>query len=373
MRVVFACAGTGGHINPAIAIANMIKEREENSEFLFIGTEQGLENKLVKQAGYNVVHIRTGKIIRSLTLKNFKEMFNAYRGISDAKRILKNFKPDLVIGTGGYICVPVMFACNSLKIPYLLHESNSYPGVSVKLLSKKSSAVMVGFEDAKNRIKYKNKVVFTGTPAKFSEKTFETLDENKCKEELNLNNINKKIVLVTCGSQGAKKINETLLELIENYQDKDVYYILVTGDKNYDDINIIKNNIEKKINKSLDEYIRLEKFVYDMDKIYKVADLCVTRAGAMTVTELAIAKKKAILIPLPSAAENHQYYNAKILENAGSGKIIEQKDLDFEILHNTIRDMLKSTDSRYLESMSKVVINDVENRIYKCIINAIKK
>lgn len=373
MKVIFACAGTGGHINPAIAIANMIKKREENSEFLFIGTKQGLENKLVKQAGYNIVHIRNGKIIRSLTLKNFKEMFNAYRGISDAKRILKNFKPDLVIGTGGYICVPVMFACNSLKIPYILHESNSYPGVSVKLLSKKSAAVMVGFEDAKNRIKYKNKVVFTGTPAKFDENTFESLDKNKCKQELNLEDVNKKIVLVTCGSQGAKKVNETLLELLEKYQDNDVYYILVTGDKNYDEIKSIKIEIEKKINKSLDEYIRLEKFVYDMDKMYKIADLCVTRAGAMTITELAISKKKAILIPLPSAAENHQYYNAKVLENSGSGKIIEQKDLNSDILHDTIRDMLENTDTRYLESMSKVVINDVDDRIYKCIINAVKK
>lgn len=372
MRVVFACAGTGGHINPAIAIANMIKEREENSEFLFIGTQQGLENKLVKQSGYIITHIRTGKIIRSLTLKNIKEMFNAYRGISDAKKVLKNFKPDLVIGTGGYICVPVMLACTSLKIPYLLHESNSYPGISVKLLSKKAFAVMVGFEDTKDRIKHKEKVVFTGTPAKFKENSFHKLDKINCLKELSLSNINKKIVLVTCGSQGAKKINETLLEMVKNYQDEDIYYILVTGDKNYEEVMLKKKEIESTLNKSLDDYIKIERFIYEMDKMYKVADLCVTRAGAMTVTELAISKKKAILIPLPTAAENHQYYNAKILENAGSGKIIEQKDLDFKVLHDTIKDVITSNDTRYVDTVSKVIINDVDDRIYKCIINAIK-
>ena len=373
MKVVLACAGTGGHINPAIAIANIIKEREKNSEFLFIGTKQGLENKLVKQAGYDIVHIRTGKIIRSLTLKNIKQMYNAYRGISDAKKILREFNPDIVIGTGGYICVPVMFACDFLKIPYVLHESNSFPGVSVKLLAKKAACIMVGFEEAKNRIRSKDKVVFTGTPAKFSEESYSKLDKLTCKKELGVDKINKKIVLVTCGSQGAKKINETILELLRKYQDEDIYYILVTGDKNYIDIKKKKEEIEKDINKSLDNSIRLEKFVYDMEKMYKISDLCVTRAGAMTITELTISKNRAILIPLPSAAENHQFYNAKVLEKAKSGRIIEQKDLNAEKLHTIIKEMLNFSDKCYLDGMSKILINDVNERIYRCIINAVKK
>lgn len=372
MRVILACAGTGGHINPAIAIANIIKEKDKTSEFLFIGTENGLENKLVSQAGFAIKHIRTGKIIRSLTLKNFKALYNAYRGISDAKKILKEFKPDLVIGTGGYICIPVMFASKSLKIPYILHESNSYPGVSVKVLAKSAAFVMVGFEDAISRLKKKDNVVFTGTPAKFSKEDMIALNKEECKKELGIENINKNIVLVTCGSQGAKKINETLLEMLKHYQDEDIYYILVTGENNFDEIKALKESFESEINKSLDPYIGLKKFIFDMEKMYKVSDLCVTRAGAMTITELTIANKKAILIPLPSAAENHQYYNAKVLENASTGKIIEQKDLTFETLHSSIRDMLLNR-VNIRESMSKVLIQDVEEKIYNVIKDAVKK
>ena len=169
MRVVFACAGTGGHINPAIAMANLILKKENDSQILFIGTETGLENKLVENAGYKISHIRTGKILRELTLKNITALINAYKGIGDAKTILKEFKPDIVIGTGGYICGPVMKAAKKLKIPYYLHESNAFPGVSVKLLAKDAKCVMVGFEDTKARLNSKAKVVYTGTPAKFTE------------------------------------------------------------------------------------------------------------------------------------------------------------------------------------------------------------
>ena len=169
MKVIFACAGTGGHINPAIAMAGIILKHEPESNILFIGTENGLENKLVKNAGYEIKHIRTGKILREITLKNITALINAYMGIFDSKKILKEFKPDLIIGTGGYICGPVMKAAKSLKIPYILHESNAFPGVSVKLLAKDARCVMLGFEDAKKRLTPKANTVYTGTPAKFNE------------------------------------------------------------------------------------------------------------------------------------------------------------------------------------------------------------
>lgn len=368
MRVIFACAGTGGHINPAIAIANLIKEKYNNSEFLFIGTKNGLENKLVIQAGFKIKHIRTGKIIRSITFKNVKQLYNAYLGTFDTKRILKEFKPDLVIGTGGYICVPVMFAAKSLKVPYMLHESNSLPGVSVKLFAKNAKCVMVGFKETTEKLKYKENVVYTGSPAKFDKIKYDNLDVAVCKKKLGITTNKKYIVLVTCGSQGAVKINETLLELLKKYQDEDIYYILVTGDKNYDEICKEKSKVESQINKSLDEYIKLERFVFDMDKMYKISDLCVTRAGAMTVTELKLSNKKAILIPLPSAAENHQYYNAKVLENLGYGEILEQKKLSVETLHNLVRKMLEEKTINIHDEENL----DVNNRIYECIKNALK-
>lgn len=343
-------------------------KKEKNSEILFIGTETGLENKLVENAGYKIKHIRTGKILRELTLKNITALINAYKGIGDAKNILKEFKPDIIIGTGGYICGPVMKAAQKLKIPYYLHESNAFPGVSVKLLAKNAKCVMVGFEDAKQRLNSKAKVIYTGTPAKFTEEDIFNLDKVQCLKKLNLDDINKKIVLVTCGSQGAKKINEVVLSMIKKYQNEQVYYILVTGDKNYDEVLDLKKQAEEELGKSLDDYLRVEKFIFNMDEMYKVADMCITRAGAMTISELSLAHKPSILIPLPTAAENHQFFNAKVLENVNAAKIIEQKDLTEEKLNETVMKIISNNNIDIMgQNASKVIVQDVEEKIYNCI------
>ena len=377
MRVIFACAGTGGHVNPAIAIARIILEHNSNSEILFIGTKNGLENKLVKNAGFEIKHISTGKLIRSLTVKNFKAVIDTYKGIGDSKKILEEFKPDLVIGTGGYICGPVMLAARKLNIPYILHESNAFPGVSVKLLAKKANLVMLGFEDAKERLKRKDNLVCTGTPAKFNEIMFEKLDKEACRKKIGLEKINKKIVLVTCGSQGAKKINETIVEMLRNNLSEKYFIILVTGEYSYEEIKNSITEIEKQNNIDLSKYIKLEKFIYNMDEIYKAVDVCITRAGAMTITELSITKKPSILIPLPSAAENHQYYNAKVLEKVGAGKIIEQKDLTVEVLSKSILEMIDNSNfEKMTESFKKLDEKNtnvnVEKNIYDCIKNVMK-
>lgn len=375
MRVIFACAGTGGHVNPAIAIARILIEHNKDTQVLFVGRKEGLENKLVKNAGFNIKHISTGKLLRSFSFKNFKAVVDTYKGISDSKKIISEFKPDLIIGTGGYICGPVMLAARKFGVPYILHESNAFPGVSVKLLAKNASAVMLGFEDAKKRLKRKDNLVYTGTPAKFNKVMFENLDKEVCKKKLGLDKISKKIILVTCGSQGAKKINETIVKMINTKLSDKYYIVLVTGDTSYEEIKKSLENIEKNKNVDLSEYIKLEKFVYNMDEMYKAVDMCITRAGAMTITELSITKKPAILIPLPSAAENHQYYNAKVLENISAGRIILQKDLNEKLLEETI---LSIMDTDNLQKMSLAFenltnnCNDVEEKIYECIKKVMK-
>lgn len=368
MKVVFACAGTGGHVNPAIAIAKIILKHKSDTEVLFIGTKTGIENKLVENAGFKIRHISTGKLLREVTLKNFKAVYDTYKGIGDAKKILKEFKPDLVIGTGGYICGPVMLASKKLQIPYILHESNAFPGISVKLLAKKASKVMISFEDARYRLKNRENICYTGTPAKFSVDEYDKLDKEEVKKELKLNGINKKIILVTCGSQGAKKINEVVIEMVSKVLSKKYYVILVTGDRTYDEILSKKKQIEREINTNLDDYIRIEKFIYNMDKMYKAVDMCITRGGAMTITELAICAKPAIIIPLPTAAENHQFFNAKVLENANAAFIIEQKNLDYNTLNNKINYILenKLLDTMGSNARNKVLL-DVEEKIYSCI------
>ena len=374
MRIIFACAGTGGHVNPAIAMAKIVLKNEPNSKFLFIGTENGIENNLVNNAGFDIMHISTGKIIRSFTFRNLKAVVDTYRGIGQARKIIMEFKPDLVIGTGGYICGPVMLAAKKLNIPYILHESNAFPGVSVKLLAKNAKCVMIGFKEAKERLKRKDNVLYTGTPAKFDVQSFDSLDKEACKRKLGLNSINKKIVLVTCGSQGAKSINETVLKMVDENPSEKYFVVLVTGKNSYDEMLTNLKNIEKKHGISLNKYIRIEKFIFNMDEMYKASDMCVTRAGAMTVTELAITAKPAILIPLPSAAENHQLYNAKVLENAGAGKIIEQKNLNENILNSTILEMISNDNIAQMSTNArKLVINGVDEKIYKCIKESIKK
>lgn len=374
MKVIFACAGTGGHINPAIAIANIILKNDPQSEFLFIGTKSGIENELVQNSGFKIKHIRTGKIIRSFTLKNVRAITETYKGIGDAKIIIREFKPDIIIGTGGYICGPVMLAAIKYKIPYILHESNAFPGVSVKLLAKKASAVMIGFADAKKRLKRKDNVVYTGTPAKFSREDIIRLDKQKCKKELGLLNISKKIILVTGGSQGAMKFNQVVLNMVAQKKSEEFFVVLVTGNKNYDNILSKYKDLEKELKLDLSSYIKIEKFVFDMPKMYKVSDICITRAGAMTITELAIASKPAILVPLPTAAENHQLYNAKVLANSHAAIIIEQKDLTENILFDKINYMLKDKNIKLMaDNASKLLINGVDNNIYKCIVETLKK
>ena len=374
MKVIFACAGSGGHVNPAIAIANIILKKNADSKVLFIGTENGLENQLVEKAGFEIKHIRTGKLIRKFTFKNIKSAVDTYNGISDAKKIILDFKPDLIIGTGGYISGPVMLAARSLKIPYILHESNAFPGIAVKMLAKNASKVLIGFEDARKRLKNRTNIVYTGTPAKFNKIDIEKLDKQTCKKELGLEHIDKKIILVMCGSQGAKKINDTILEMLKNELNDKIYIILATGNKNYEEVIEKKNEIQKELKEDLDKYIKIEKYIYDMDKIYKVSDLCITRSGAMTITELEIVGKPSILIPLPSAAENHQLYNAKVLEAANGGVIIEQKDLSYKLLSETIKELTKNNKLYEMsKNLNTLIVENVEEKIYECIKEVVQK
>lgn len=373
MKVIITCAGTGGHINPAIAIANIIKKYDSSSEILFIGRKEGMELDLVSKSGCDIKSIRTGKLFRKLTFKNVLEMYNAYKGIQDSYNILKEFKPDICIGTGGYICVPVMKAAKKLNIPYILHESNSYPGLSVKILSKNASKVLCGFEKTIDNLKYKDNSIYTGTPCKIDFNDYNKLVKDECKQDLNIE-LDKKVVFITFGSQGAKFLNYKMLDMIFMYKNKNILYILVTGENNYNDV--LEYIKLKEIEYDLDyrKYLRIEKFIYDMSKMYKVADMCITRAGALTVTELSITKVPVILIPLPYASENHQFHNASIIKNVKAGSLIEEKSLNITILNdyivNTIynEDKLKTMSNNY----DKITKLDVDETILNEIVKVVK-
>ncbi len=367
MKVIIACAGSGGHINPGIAIANTIKKNEPDSEILFVGTKTGMENDLVKKAGYNLAHVRAGRLHRKLTWYNIRNLTNALLGIADMKRLVSKFKPDIVIGTGGFVCVPVMKGAKHKKVPYILHESNAYPGLSVKLVAKDAAKVLLGFEDAANRLPSGTNCVYTGTPAKFDMDDMMKLDKQACRE--NIIKDNRKLVFITGGSQGAIKFNHTIINMVKKYKPKDIFFVIAVGPQNYDGVMREIGDDEE-----LKKYLKVEKFVYEMDKMYKAADLLITRAGAMTVTELSIARRPAILIPLPTAAENHQLFNAKVMENANAGIVIEENILNEALLYDKIKEVISDEKRLTLmgENAAKLYRPNVEQEIYNEIKSVIR-
>lgn len=372
MKVVIAAAGTGGHINPGIAIANKIMEKDPNSKIIFIGTGRGLENDLVPRAGYELKKIDAYGINRKINLDNIKRLYKTIKSVSQAKKILQEFKPDVVIGTGGYICVAVGQAASKLNIPIILHESNAFPGVAVKLLSKKAQKILVGFEEARERLPKAKKVVVTGTPSKMTTKRLSEEQKREKKQEIGLKS-DMPIVLVFGGSQGANSINNSLIGIIENKLNSKYQIVWAAGKGNFE--NIKQELAYKKIDINSIENIKILPYIYNMQEIMEMSDLVVCRSGAMTITEIAELGKPAIFIPFPFATENHQEYNAKVLENVNAAKIILDKDLNYSKLNDMINEIIN--DERVLNEMGnnahKVAKLNVEDNIYKEILEIIKK
>lgn len=364
MRVIIAAAGTGGHINPGLAIANKIKKEEKDSKIIFIGTTRGLENDLVPRAGYELKTIDAYGLSKKLTIENIKKMYKTLKGYGEAKKIIKEFNPDVVIGTGGYICGATISAAHNLGIPTILHESNAFPGKAVKMLAKKTNTILVSFEDAKDRIKNAKKIVFTGTPVKIVKKDYSINEKSEIIKKAGLEQI-KPIVLIFGGSQGAQKINDAILGILKNKLNSNYQIIWATGPKQYDrikerleDNNVYINHLEN---------AKIFPYIYNMEEMMNVADLIVARSGAMTITEISNLGKPSILVPLPNVSGNHQFYNAKVLEDIGAAKIILNDELNYNNLNSTIEEIVlnKNKIKEMAQKALTVSTSDVEDKIYK--------
>ncbi len=300
-----------------------------------------------------------------------KKLYKTFKGIGEAKKIVKEFKPDIVIGTGGYICGAVAMAAKANKVPVLLHESNAFPGKAVKMLSKKADTILVSFEDAKKRIPNCKNVVFTGTPVKIKKQNYSINERHKIIQDLGLNET-KPIILIFGGSQGAQKINEALTYIIENEKNKNYQMIWATGPKQFD---IIKNELkEKSINIEKIENCKILPYIYNMEEVENIADVIVARSGAMTITEIANLSKPSILIPLPNVSNDHQMYNAKVLENVDAAKIIKNDELTGKILNEEIEKIILDKE-RCLQmgrNAFKVSNDNVEEKIFKEIQKLVK-
>ncbi len=371
MKAIISAAGTAGHINPALAIANKIREKEPDSEIIFIGTNHGLENDLVPRAGYKLKRVEAYGLKKEISFTNLKHMIKTMQSAKQVKKIIDEFQPDLVIGTGGYICGPVFAAATSKKVPAILHESNAYPGKAVKMFAKEVDAVLVGFEAAKNRLSKAKKVVVTGNPTKIKKLNISQNQKRNILAELGVKN-DLPIVLIFGGSQGAQKINEATVELIKAKLNKEYQIIWATGRNQYD---IVKESFEKAtISIKNIKNVKVVSYIYNMEELINMADLVICRSGAMTITELAICGKPAIFIPLPSRSANRQEDNARVLEELGAAKIILNNELTGEKLANEIDAIIY--DKAKLEEMGKVATkiapSDVEEKIYDEILKIVK-
>lgn len=324
--------GTGGHIYPAIAIADKIREEEKESEILFVGKSGGMEEKVVPNHGYPIKFINVSGFNRKKIFSNIKVVLKLFKGFYQAYRIIKKYNPDVVIGTGGYVCGPVVRIAQFLGIKTYIHEQNAFPGVTNKLLERRTEKIFIGFPDAKKYFKSKSKIILTGNPVR---KEFYNLDKIKCREELGIPE-DAFVILATGGSGGAERINREVLKVIKELgKDSNTYIFFVTGRVYYSEIekqvkisgyNAL-NNIE------ILEYIdRIEKYI-------GMSDLIIGRAGALTVAEITISGKASILIPSPNVTGNHQYYNGKSVAEKGGAILFEEKDMDSN--ENILIDQIK--------------------------------
>ncbi|WFA09632.1 undecaprenyldiphospho-muramoylpentapeptide beta-N-acetylglucosaminyltransferase [Tissierella sp. Yu-01] len=335
MKYLITGGGTGGHIYPALAIASEIKRSNPNADILYIGTKSGLEAELVPKAGFEFKAIRVKGMPRRLNKSSLIALRELMYGLSDSKKLIREYKPDIVIGTGGYVSGPVVYMAKKLKVPALIHEQNVYPGITNKILSRFVDKIAVTFDDAKQYFKHPEKVVNTGNPIRG-----EILKVNKknAYDKLKINP-EKPFILSFGGSGGQKKLNECFYELIKGYKDVDNYQLIhVTGARFYDDF--MKKLCDDGI--IINSNIRVLPYFYEMPDALNIADLIVTSAGAITLAEISAVGVPSILIPKAYTAENHQEFNARTFQEKGASVMILEKDLSYIKLRNIIDELINN-------------------------------
>ncbi len=342
MRVIFAGGGTAGHINPAISIADYAKSRDTTFEALFIGTKGGMETKLVPKAGYDLKFIDIQGFDRKHLMSNVKTVEKLLKANHECKKIIREFKPDCIVCTGGYVSGPVAIASKKAHVPSLIHEQNVYPGLTVKGSEKYVSYLALSFEETAKHLKNKEKCVVTGNPVRV-----EILNADYEKSRARLG-IKKPFVLIFGGSLGADKINDTVIGMLKRIIDEDKIELLFgTGDRNYEKVMKAVNDAGITLNES----VKVVPYIDNMADCMAAADVVVSRSGAITVSEIAALNKPSILIPSPNVVRNHQEQNAREFEKNGAAAVILEQDLTSDALYYKIMAMI--SDKTGLKNMSE--------------------
>lgn len=369
MRVLLSGGGTGGHIYPALAIAEFIKKRIPDAEIAFVGTPTGMENRLIPREGYKLYHVDVRGFSRSLSPKNIKAAYLALTSPHAAKKIIAEFKPDIVIGTGGYVCWPILVAASKMGVPSCVHESNAVPGATVKRLQKYCDVIFTNFAETGKYLLSAKKVMNVGNPVR----DFVKYDYVGARKNLGIDGKYKYMILSFGGSLGAQRINESMLALFDEYlrNHPEVLAVHSAGTRFYEEM----TESAKKLGLDKCENIKILEYVYDMPLQMAAADIVVTRAGAMTISEIALNRKAAVMIPSPNVTNNHQYKNAKVLADRGAGILIEESEIMNEELENAIKRLLSDDNLRrsMSEACSDIAHADVNDVIFDEILSLVEK
>ncbi len=369
-KILFATGGTGGHINPALAVAGYIRENYPKAEILFVGTADRMEAQLVPAAGYDFKTIEIQGFSRELNFEglkhNIKTVNLLFKSEGQAKKIIEDFKPDVVIGFGGYVSGPVLSVAARMGIPTAVHEQNAFPGVTNKNLAKKVDVVMLTAPEAEKLLKPKNPCVVTGLPIRG-----EIISANKefARAEMKLDS--RPLILSMGGSLGARAINEAVKYLIlHRFEKKDCYYLHATGKAGASMI----DDIGKDVDLNSNPQIMLREYINDMDRCLAASDLVVCRAGASSLSEIQALGKPSILVPYPYAAENHQYYNAKTMSDRDAAILIEEKNFTGERLLSEVEKLLSKPErlKKMGENARAMAILDASQRITECVCKIVK-
>ena len=340
MNVIFTCGGTGGHINPAIAVANILKERKPNAKILFIGAQGHMEEKLVPAAGFELVTLPGSGLSRKLNLAGIKKNLNAVRCVLSAvgkcKKIIRDFDADVIVGTGGYASFPALLAGSQLKVPTIVHEANAVPGLTTKMAAAVADRVLVCFEESKKYYKYPEQVEVVGMPVR---REFLFGNRTEARRELGIDD-GKHVVVSAFGSQGAKVMNETMADMMpmEKADGFPFHHIHATGSfgKEWMPKRVKDNGVDYENEAMLD----IREYIYNMPTVMAAADVIIGRAGSATCNEIAAAGVPCILIPSPNVTNNHQEKNARVLEEAGGAVVVLEKDCSAEKMYELVKELL---------------------------------
>ena len=362
MKIILACGGTGGHIYPAIAIANTVRSHNPKSEILFVGSTRGIENDIVAKAGYNITHIDMYGLNRKNPLANIKTAYYFLASGSKAKKLIADFKPDFVIGTGGYQCYPPLVAAAKAGIPCAVHESNSIPGKAVRMVEKYVDRIYTNFPGVKEQLREQHKVLRVGNPL-VSENIASA--DAATRARLGIPASTKTCVLSFGGSRGAAALNENMIAFLTSYAaaHPDMFFVHATGSAGYE------KSLATATEAGLTELpnVRIMEYIYDMPLWEAAADVVICRAGAMTISEMALGKKACVFVPSPYVTDNHQYKNAKVLADANAALLIEEKDLSADSIRNAVEQI--AFDKEKAESLragiEKFAFRGVAESIFK--------